>query len=153
MSSAAQQDLDAVYAALEEKLHGGTAAERETARGILRKVAPERLLPAEPPVGAVLECDAGGGRELIVRGRNGYRRIELVATNMPNPLLSWGYVHKLPGLVRLVPEQPAQGGGLVVEFTAPSRLAINGHELSYDAVASLSEQCEQVLRAGTGAAR
>jgi hypothetical protein len=93
---------------IEERSQTGPPEARDALRGILREVAPDRLLAPQPPVGAVLEHDSPNGKRLIVRFRSGYRQIVL---NGPGaglgPELSWRHVSKFPGLTRLVPDTTA----------------------------------------------
>jgi hypothetical protein len=93
--------FDTTLDLIQERMDSGSPEVQAALRSILREVAPDRLLPPQPPVGAVLEYDGPSGRQLLQRTRKGYRHLS-VEPYAPNPELDWRYVSKLPGLTQLV---------------------------------------------------
>jgi len=159
MAPADNDYAEAILDTLQERSKTGSAETQAALRAVLREVAPERLLPPEPPVGSVLRYDGSEdeGKVLLVRDRDGYRRVAVNGASIsPNPALDWRYVHKLPGLVRLVedlssvaPAMPWSTTNATFtydEVTGTLAIATSGSTvLDINQIRSLAALCQKIL--------
>jgi hypothetical protein len=106
---AAKDFAETILDTLQARTETGPAEVRAAFRGVLREVAPDRLLPPQAPAGSVFQYDGAnpGEKKLLIRTPRGYRHIGGNDAGA-NPVLDWRYVSKLPGLVQLVPDMAGQ---------------------------------------------